>query len=137
MDTIAEGFAANLKRINALLTWWGMPNVTGVGATMEQMKRLQKLAADLQAVCCETSQLQVKTFVAANEEMVRAFSAMLRIRAPKDLLGAESKVIADLSEGLSLQTKTWADMSEKVHEFARQTAEEIKRQDKDAAAKAA
>lgn len=132
MDKMAESIAGNLKRVNALLTWWGIPNVSGIGAATEQIKRFQKLAADLQTIYGEASRLQLKTLLAANEEMARTFSEMLRIRATKDLLSAESSLVANLSENLSLQTKTWTEMSEKLNEFARQTAEEIKRQNKDA-----
>jgi hypothetical protein len=131
MDTMAESIAGNLKRVNALLTWWGIPNVNGIGAATVQIKRFQKLAADLQAMYGEASRLQLKTLLAANEEMARTFSEMLRVRAMKDLVGAESSLIANLSENLSLQTKTWTQMSEKLNEFARQTAEEIKQQNKD------
>jgi hypothetical protein len=132
MDKMAESIAGNLKRVNALLTWWGIPNVNGIGAATEQIKRFQKLTADLQTIYGEASRLQLKTLLAANEEMARTFSEMLRIRATEDLLGAESSLVANLSENLSLQTKTWTEMSEKLNEFARQTAEEIKRQNKNA-----
>ena len=121
-----------LDRLNALLAWWGIPNELALGNMEEQTKRFQVLVIDLSQAFSEASSCQAKTLNATNGQLARSLQDLLRSRQPQELMAAQLSVVADLLESLAAQTKTWADLNQKVHSCCattvREMAEEVAKQ---------
>lgn len=121
-----------LDRLNALLAWWAMPKGMALGNTEEQTKRFQVLVTDLSQAFSEASSSQVKTLNATNGQLARSLQDLLRSRQPQELMAAQLSVVAGLLESFAAQTKTWADLNQKVHRccatMIRETAEEAAKQ---------
>lgn len=96
----------------------------------EQTKRFQGLVTDLSHAFNEASSCQVKTLNETNEQLACSLHDLLHSRQPQELMAAHLRVVAGLFENFAAQTKTWADLTEKVHgccaTMVRQTAEAAK-----------
>lgn len=105
MDATTDPIGASLKRMNALLAWWGVPKISGVDATTHEIRRFQDFAADLQRLYGDAAGLQVRTLLTTNEGITRALCQLLQQRRLQDLLAAESKLVASVLEAAALQSK--------------------------------
>jgi hypothetical protein len=128
-----------LDRLNAVLAWWGIPNANINGQIDDQMKRLQTFASGLQKACGEAYSDQMRAPLSANERIATSLQELLRCRQPKDVIAAESIVLATILESASLQAKTWVQFTQKVQDccaaMAREAADEIRKEAAAAATK--
>jgi hypothetical protein len=115
MDPTNDPTGASLKRINALLAWWGVPKISGMGATDREIRRFQDFAADLQTLYGDAAGLQVRALLTTNEGIARALCQLLQQRRPQDLLAAESSLVASVLESAAVQAKTWIDVSQQMN----------------------
>ena len=103
-----------LNRLNALFTWWGVPNSDGNGDIDTQMKRLQACASDLQKSYSDAYGRQMHALFAANERLAGSLQELVRCRNPRDIIAAELNILATLLEGALVQTKAWVELTKKV-----------------------
>ena len=110
-----DPIAVSLRRMNALLAWWGVPRICGMDGADREIRRFQSFAADLQTLYGNAAGLQVSTLLATNEEIAHALCQLLQQRRPQDLLAAESKLVVSVLEAAALHAKTWVDVSRQVN----------------------
>ena len=103
-----------LNRLNALFTWWGVPNSYENGDIDTQMKRLQACASDLQKSYSDACGRQMQALFAANERLAGSLQELVRCRKPQDVIAAELNILATLLEGALVQTKAWVELTKKV-----------------------
>ncbi|MGH9548368.1 MAG: phasin family protein [Terriglobales bacterium] len=132
MTAKIDNLPTGLDRLNALLAWWAIPSGTALGNMEKQTKRFQVLVTDLSQAFSDASSCQAKTINATNGQLARSLQDLLHSRQPQELMAAQLSVVADLLESLAAQTKTWADLTQKVHgccaTMVRETAEEVAKQ---------
>ncbi len=122
METKAEDFAMELNRLSALLNWWGVPRSNGVGEIEARIKRFYVVASNLQKIYDEAYRQQLETLRTANERLVESLRELLRCKQPRDVIAAESDMLATLLGGASRQAKTWAELNRKVGECCTEIA---------------
>lgn len=68
----------------------------------------------------------------ANEQLARSIQEFLHCRHTQEIVAAETKVLAALLEGTSVQARTWIDLTRTVHDccatWAIEGAAEVGRQ---------
>ena len=132
MNVKSDNTQTGLDRFNALLTWWGVPSGINFGTIEGPTKHSQLLASDLCQAFNEASSCQIKPLFATNERLACSLQDILRSRQPHELTAAQSNLVTGLLESIAAQTKTWADLTQKVHgccaTMVRETAEEAAKQ---------
>lgn len=135
MEEVSDEIAAGLKRMHALLTWWGAPAIGAANGTDAPMKRLQRFAENLQAVYGSASERHIQALQSTGEEVSNVLTGLLQARQPQDLIAAESKLLAAVLEGGSRNVRNWTEATQKIHEccvtFAREMTENVEEQAKD------
>lgn len=124
MNAKNEGVTSGLDRLNALLVWWGIPNVNSGENVAGQIKRFQGFTSDLQNAYGEAYHQQMGALLTANERLTRSFQEFLHCRQPHEVIAAESAFFETFLEGASLQAKTWVDLTQKVQECCAAIARE-------------
>lgn len=138
MNTKDDVFTASQERLNALLGSWGAP-IAGANGMMEgQMKRLQQFVSDAQKLCGDAYSGQIEAVLKGNDRLVRSFQDLLQSRQPQEVLAAESNILATFLEAASLNTKRWAELTQKLQEcsaaMAREAADDLRQNAQEAAA---
>lgn len=64
MDPNTDPIGTSLKRINALLAWWGVPKISGIGTTDPKIRRFQDFATDLQTLYGDAAGVRVEALLA-------------------------------------------------------------------------
>lgn len=124
-----------LDRLSALFAWWGIPDKGGNGDIDGQMKRLQAFTSDLQKVYGEAYSRQMEAMFTANERIASSLRKFLHCRHPRDVIAAESNVLATILEGASLQSNAWVEVTKKIQDccatMARESADAAREQETD------
>lgn len=132
MDAKDDGLAAGVKRLNALLGWWGAPMFGGGGAIDGQITQLQQFASDLQKACSHAYGGQMDVLCDSNDRLARSYHDLLRSRRPQEMMAAELDILATFLEGASRYSKGWTQLTEKLQEccsaIAQDAAEDLRRQ---------
>lgn len=116
MSAKDENITTGFDRLNALFAWWGVPGANGNDQIVGQLKRFQALTSDLQKAYGEAYSDQMGTLLGANERIAGSLQEFLRCRQPLDVIAAQSNVLATILEEVSLQAKTWSDLTQKVQD---------------------
>ena len=116
--------AMGLDRLNALFAWWGIPDAGENGNVDGQMKRFQAFTSDLQKVYGEAYNRQMEAMFTANERIAKSLQAFLHCREARDVIAAESNVLATILEGASLQSRTWVEVTQKIQDCCASMARE-------------
>jgi hypothetical protein len=111
-----DNFTMGLDRLNALLTWWGVPNGNAGGQIDAQMKRFQTLISDVQKAQGEAYRSQIEALFAASERVAGSLQEFAHCRQPEQVITAGSNVLATILESVSLQAQTWVDLAQKIQE---------------------
>lgn len=111
-----SGITMGLDQLNAMLAWWGIPNMSGSTTIEGQLKRLQTFASDLQKVYAEASGREMEALFLTNERIARAVQGLFQCRKPEEVAVAQSTILATVLDAASLQTRTWADAARKVQD---------------------
>jgi hypothetical protein len=139
MDAKDNVLTTGIDRLNALTAWWGIP-AAGNGAVDRQMKRFQQFASDLQKTCADAYSGEMNALFSSNDHLGRSFQELLQCRRPQDVMAAESEILATLLEGATLQTRRWAELTQKLQEccaaMVREAAVDLRQQAKEAPAPA-
>lgn len=105
--------AAKRRRINALLSWWGIPRMAVLPKEDGQIKRLQRLA------------MEFGPFYDGDDGWAReaATNAVFYDMPPAEggggLGAAEAETLARLSDQVSRRARLWAEIMRKADEPAR------------------
>jgi hypothetical protein len=124
MDTKHDTISTGLERLNALMTWWGVPRGLGSENVKAQAERLQVLATDLSRAFNDASSCQLRVLLATNERLGRALEGLARGAEPQRLMAVQSEVMASLLESLAAQTTAWVQLTQKVRDCCATAVEE-------------
>lgn len=132
MNTTDDAIAAGVKQPNALLGWWSIPIASRNGMIDGQLKRLQQFSSDLQKTCSDAYSGEMDALFSSNERLVRSIQDLLRSQRPQEVMVAELNILATFLEGAALQSKRWAELTQKLQQccaaIARDAAEELHQQ---------
>jgi hypothetical protein len=138
MDAKNDPFKTGMEQLNALMGMWGAPMASGKGMIDVPMKRLQQFASDVQKACGDAYSGQMQAVMSGNDRLARSFQDLLGSRQPREVLAAESEILATFLEGASLHAKRWAELTQKLQEccaaMARDAAEDLRQEAHEAAA---
>lgn len=124
MKAAETSVPTGLDRMNGLLAWWGVPNAFDGSEMQVRTKRFQVLVLDLNKLFNEASSSQARALSVANEQFTRALHEHLSARQPPELMAAQSRLVTGLMESLAVQTKTWAQLTQKLHDCCLAAARE-------------
>ncbi len=105
--------AAKRRRINALLSWWGIPRMAVLPKEDGQIKPLRRLAMELGA------------FYDGDDGWAReagtnaVYYEMPPAEAGRGLRAAEAETLARLSDQVSRRARLWAEIMRRANEPAR------------------
>lgn len=111
---VAKTGTAELDRLNALLSWWGIPNLNDTEHIDGRMKRLQAFAANLQKAYGDEYCRQIEGAFTANQRLVFSLQAFLRCRQPQELIPIEIGIWMTVLERVSQQAAAWTDLTQKI-----------------------
>lgn len=103
-----------VDRLNSLLTWWGVPNVSGAAEAEAQMKRVGAVGKDINQAIADTAVLQLDSFITASERLTQVLRNMALSREPLELMAAPGSAWTTLLENATCQLKTWAMLAETI-----------------------
>lgn len=124
MKASETSIPTGLERINGLLAWWGIPNLAEASGMEAQAKRFQVLVVDLNKLFSEASTRQAQALSAANEQFASALQELLGARQPSELMAAQSSLMTGLMESFAAQTRTWTELTQKLHDCCSATVRE-------------
>lgn len=120
-----------LHRLNALLSWWSVPNAGGHREIDAQISRFERFSSQLQQACGDTCSRQVDAAHAASDQLAHAFQDLARCRRTQEVIAAEAAILETLLEVASSQAKIWIELMQKLQQsyvtMARETTEDILR----------
>lgn len=120
-----------IHRLNALLSWWSVPNADGHRDIDAQISRLERFSSQLQQACGDTCSRQVDAAHAASDQFAHAFQDLARCRGTQEVIAAEAAILETLIEVASSQAKIWIELMQKLQQsyvtMARETTEDILR----------
>lgn len=122
MEMKAGDFGSGLNRLNALLSWWGGPRSNKEGDIETHVMRLYVVASDLQKIYDEAYRQQIETLQTSNEKLIGSLQELLRCKQPRDVIAAQSDILATRLGGASRQAKTWAETTRRVSEYCTEIA---------------
>lgn len=124
--TVSESnILSGFDRLNGLMQWWGLSGPVEQGGFEVQTKRHQVLITELNNIASETSNYQFETLRTTSDQIALLLQELLRARAPQEMLAAQSDIVAGLLESLVVQTKVWAELTQKMHDCFNAVAGEI------------
>lgn len=130
MDARSDGLTIGLRRMNALLAWWGVSNGGSDGEIELKIARFGQMASDLQRACRETYSHQLEAALSTNDRLAWSFQEFTRCQRPNEVMAMESEILATLLEAASVQAKMWAELANKIQEscvaVARDAAEDLR-----------
>lgn len=131
MDARSDGLTIGLRRMNALLAWWGVSDAGGDGEIELKIARFEQMASELQRACRDTYNHQLEAALSTNDRLVCSFQEFARCRRPNEVMATESEILATLLEAASVQAKMWAELASKIQEscvtVARHASEDLRR----------
>ncbi len=132
METKHDEVSTGLHRVNALLTWWGVPDASWDREGETRIARFRQLTTDLQHACRETCSRQLEVALATSDRLAQSFQALARSRRPQQVVAMESDILATLLESASSHAKAWAELTQRLQDscaaVAREAADELHRQ---------
>ncbi len=124
-NDVLAGFA----RLNELFSSWSIPSAAVQPGLEARIGQLQNLGSELMQIYRDAYGEQMEAILSTNERLVQALQAFPQVRDPQDILLVESDIAATLLEGLSLQGKSLAALTQRVQEYcatiARNAANEM------------
>lgn len=105
-----------LKRLNALLGWWGLP-LTYSRMTDPTIARFQRLLSDLQQTCGEFYGDQLGLLCENHDRTTRAAQDLLRGRYPQALMVMELDFITTCLEVARQHARLWAAVTERTQAY--------------------
>lgn len=137
MDLKRDEMTAGVDRLTGLLGWW---DVQGTHAIESRIKSFRELASGLQQAYSEAYSDQLQGLNATNDRVSRSLRGLLQSRKSGELFAAQADILAALLESASHHVTTWSELGKKIQncyaEVARETAEDMRNQSQEAAAKA-
>jgi hypothetical protein len=116
----------HLKRINALLKWWGAPPID-FSANESQLHCLHQFTDGVQTLYRDVSSRQRQMLQKAGQDINEGVARLSWPRKPYEVLGVQSAIAAKLLDGMSRQSHLWTDVAEGFIDcyaaFAKGTAE--------------
>jgi hypothetical protein len=113
-----------------MLAFWGFDRMMN-GDFDAHMKRLQSAASEIQEACLQAFNRQIESVAAANQTFAHLLEKAPRINQPKEAMAQASNLMAAVLESASEQSKTWANLAQKLQEtcaqIVRETAEELRK----------
>lgn len=116
MATTQSITSTPVDRLNGLLAWWGVPDVMTGNAIEKRMKRFQAAASDLQKSYGDACDRQADVLIATNRRLAHSLQDACRSRHPRDIVAAESTLLAIVLDGIELQAQIWTGLTHEVLE---------------------
>lgn len=111
-----DQISAGMKRLNALLGWWGMDSTPNMDEIAQQFDRLQNFISDVQKAYFEAAGRQTNAVLDSNDRLARSAQGLLKGRKQADLLAAQAEIVDIVLEAASLHARTWAELQREVQE---------------------
>lgn len=132
-----DQISAGMKRLNALLGWWGMGSAPDMDAIARQFNRLQNFVSDVQKIYLDAASHHTDAVLDSNDRLARSAQGLLKGRKQADLLAAQAEIVDIVLEAASLHARTWAELQHEVQESYRallvRSADEVSDQRKSVA----
>lgn len=121
---------SNFDPAQGMLALWGFDRMMSADFDA-RLKRLQSAASEIQEACVEAINRQIVSVTAANQTFAQLLERAPQIHQPKEAMAQASNLMAAVVESASEQSKTWANLAQKLQEtcarIARETAEELRK----------
>ncbi len=121
---------SNFDPVNGMLAFWGLDRMMN-GDFDSRLKRLQSAASEIQEACVQALNRQIASVTAANQTFAQLLERAPQIHQPKEVMAQASNLMAAVVESASEQSKTWANLAQKLQEtsarIVRETAEELRK----------
>lgn len=122
MNTSSGNFPTELNHVTGLPSWWGLSKLINTGDMESSLKKFQAIKTDMNRLFHmnrlfqEASSAQAQSLKAVNERSIGYFQELFDARQPSELMKAQSNIITAFIEGLSDQTRTWLELTQKMQD---------------------
>jgi hypothetical protein len=121
---------SSFDSVQGMLAPWGFDSMMN-GDVDAHLKRLQSAAAEIQEACVEAINRQIASVTAANQTFAQLLEKAPQIHQPKDAIAQVSNLMAAFAESASEQSKTWANLAQRIQDTCvrtvRETTEELQK----------
>lgn len=114
-----DQISAGMKRLNALLCWWGMGSAPDMDDFARQFDRLQNFVSDVQKAYLDAASRHTDAMLDSNDRLARSAQGLLKGREQADLLAAQAEIVDIVLEAAALHARTWAELQREVQESYR------------------
>jgi hypothetical protein len=111
IDAGYDGLTNGLRRVNALLSWWGLSDAGDDRAIEAQIARLERFTAHLQHACREIHARQLATALSTKNSLACLVQDLARCQRPNDVMAVESALVAALRDAAVTQAKMWTELA--------------------------
>lgn len=111
-----DNVTSELDRLNATLSWRGLPAVTGDAQIDAAMTFFRTFAVNFQKLCSESRSVDVNPLQNANDRLAKSMQEFLHCRSPQELIAAKARVLAAMLDAATAQAKLWGDLAVKIQD---------------------